>query len=146
MIDSNVELIEITENNITELNNSYIVAFTFAYAGAMGDREIIKIISKSNDVKVYKTNWNIVDGVIEKVEFFKPFMQELEKHGYEYLPAIDGWSEIDMGMGNVLFIKSRYLAEFEKYQESEYSKVNCQPTAYCFKVIPLLKWFFEEIL
>ena len=146
MRNSDVELIEITENNVNELNNSYIAAFTFAYAGAMGDCSMVKFISKSNKVKVYETNWNIKDGIIDKVDFFKPFMKELEKNGYDYLPETDGWKKVDMGMGNILFIKTRYWADFEKFQEKEYSNVNCQPTAYCFKVIPLLKWFFEENL
>lgn len=144
MRNCEVDFINVREENVKEIKDNEVVAFTFAYGGAMGEPGNLTIISKSDKVKVYKTNW-IEEDIVEQISFFKPFMEDLVKSEYWLMNEQEGWDKFELGMGNYLFIKSQYLSDFEKFAKEEYKNTRKMFGALCYKIIPLLKWFFEEI-
>ena len=86
------------------------------------------------------------EDVVEQISFFKPFMEDLVKSEYWLMNEQEGWDKFELGMGNYLFIKSQYLSDFEKFAKEEYKNTRKMFGALCYKIIPLLKWFFEENL
>ena len=143
MRNSEVDFIYVDKDNAKEIKDNEVVAFTFAYGGAMGEPGNLTLVCKSDEVRVYKTNW-VYEDMVNEIGFFKHYMEKLIKSDYWLLPEDEGWDKFDLGAGNYLFIKSEYLAEFDKFAKKEYKNVRLEFGALCYKIVPLLKWYFEE--
>ena len=109
MMDS----IEITKNNIKEINYNDIMFLSFAESGAMGEPAGIEILLK--DLKLYHTNYCYSEDIKIKDLFsiFPPL--ETFQCGMCIVTHLDeNWKWLDMGMGNYLLIRNTI---YDKYVE-----------------------------
>ena len=122
MIKRNVEIESleyITHDNVDNIKMDNVVAFTFAYDGAMGHPGELEIAYKECDeLKFYHINraYNDDESLVDKVDkgFFNEFATAIEETGW-LIPELGGWKKIEMGMGNYLFIRREYFEDFEKF-------------------------------
>lgn len=112
-----IQTIEITKSNIQEFGNLDIVAFSLAYAGAMGEKGGIYIIT--SDSKLYHTIFLRCGLSSEEVHRLCPVLKNSD-FGVFGLKTPDGWSSMYMGGGNFLIMNSALFKTIEEKQLSPY--------------------------
>lgn len=142
-------IIQVSRSNVFEISYDNIVAFTFAYAGAMGDCGGLTVIHKADCLNFYHINrvYNDDEELVEMVDnsYFKPFADAIKSTGW-LIPELEGWKKIEMGQGNYLFIRKQYLNELENLCNcinNDILKFRTLIYTYSFSIINLL---FNDIL
>lgn len=106
--------VKISNKNVNNINFDNILAFSYGGPGAMGEPGHLIIVEKNKRLKFYESNlvYNKDEELIDKLFhiFPKEFEESLVDSGF--LPDLDGWKEIDLGMGNSLCIREEYYSEF----------------------------------
>lgn len=108
-----MNIIEINEFNYQAYTKLDIVAFSFAYEGAMGERGGIYIIDK--DGQVYHANYWYGDNCIERkhIKCIIPVFTDLE-FGLGCETNNDNWTSVYLGFGNSLLIIKEISDGFNK--------------------------------
>ncbi len=114
-MNEEIQIEKITEKNVDDIKYENIKMFSFAYAGAMGDPGEIVFAHFDKELKFYSINWNY-DPFMDEVDkkFFKPFAIPFKENDYGYLPTLEGWRKLELGMGNFLLIREEEYKQFEK--------------------------------
>lgn len=105
----------LSEEQVKNLNYEDIIAFTVAEGGAMGNPGNIEIVVSKNDNLIgYETNPSY--GGIPLYKLYKaiPWLEKLVV-GIGYIANVgEGWTHINTGYGNHLFIREFMSDSFEK--------------------------------
>ena len=109
-----MNIIEISEFNYQAYTELDIVAFSFAYEGAMGEPGGIYIIDK--DGQMYHTNYFYGDNCIERdhIKDIIPIFTELEFGLLGCETRNENWASVDLGFGNSLLVKKEISESFNK--------------------------------
>lgn len=113
------EIIEITENNIDDINYDNIIAVTIAEGGAMGEPNSFYAVDYN--MQRYYTNFNSekisFDRLNNKFVLLKNFSCFME-----CVNNLDnGWNWFNMGYGNYLILRQKYYTNYKKYIEENFS-------------------------
>ena len=115
----------LSEEQVKKLNYEDIVAFTVAEGGAMGNPGNIEIVVSKNDKLIgYETNPSY--GGIPLYKLYKaiPWLEKLVV-GLGYIANVgEGWTHVDTGYGNHLFIRDFMSDSFdEKTKDKKVSEI-----------------------
>ena len=127
-----MKIIEITESNYQDHSSLDIVAFSFAYEGAMGEMGGIYIIDKHG--LIYHTNYFMGVDCLERdhIKDIIPVFVDLE-HGLNGCESKNSnWSSEYLGFGNTLLISNDIRDGFKKKVE----EAKCQRTGELFQQWP----------
>ncbi len=133
--DHNPIIENVTIDNVYQIKYENIAAFTYAYSGAMGDGGELTIVHKADDLKFYYINRFCGDEELVKIvdsTYFKPFADAIKQTGW-IIPELDDWKKLDMGQGNLLFIKKNYYKDFEALTDAIGNIIKSPPLLYLFK-------------
>lgn len=113
-----MNIITINESNYQEYTNLDIVAFSFAYEGAMGEPGCIYIIDKAG--QLYHADYFWGDDLIarEHIKDIIPIFEELEFHMFGCETQNENWISVDLGFGNNLLMIKAISADFQKEVET----------------------------
>ena len=114
-----MNIIEITESNYQNYQSLDIIAFSFAYEGAMGEPGAIYIIDR--DGKIYHANYCYGNDCIDTVHIkdIIPVIEEIEWQMFGCISNNDNWETQDLGFGNnLLMVKEIYDGFKEKVEEA----------------------------
>jgi len=119
--EESIPYIDITDENIDNINMEDIVAIRYAGGCSMGDSGGIQLLSYKNGLKFYYIN--LLDSekdIIDKVMngFFQPFGKYLLEHNFIIYDKFDGWKSYYTGCGNNLYVRNEYVDKFEKVGNS----------------------------
>lgn len=112
-----MNIIEICESNYQSYLNLDIVAFSFAYEGAMGEPGGIYIIDKAG--QIYHANYCWADNCIER-DHIKDIIPVFADLGFGLLgceSSNDNWSPVYLGFGNNLLVIKSLIDGFNKKVE-----------------------------
>ena len=112
-----MNIIEITGSNYWEYQSLDIVAFSFAYEGAMGEMGGIYIIDREG--QIYHANYFLGDDCIDRehIKDVIPVFVDLE-HGLMGSESNNpNWSSEYLGFGNTLLISNEIRDGFKKKVE-----------------------------
>ena len=110
-------IIEVTESNYQDYSSLDIVAFSFAYEGAMGEMGGIYIIDREG--QIYHANYILGDDCIDRehIKDVIPVFVDLE-HGLMGSESNNpNWSSECLGFGNTLLISNEIRDGFKKKVE-----------------------------
>lgn len=124
-------VIEITKDNIDEINYDDVIVITVATGPAQGEPNGVMIVTK--DLKVFHTNklvyygpkkaklWGITPNQIVPIkEFVKklPLFNKIGTNGLQFFNQDKDWEMIYMDYGNYLFIRKERADKFLKLVDS----------------------------
>jgi len=112
-----MDIIDITESNYQDYSSLDIVAFSFAYEGAMGEMGGIYIIDREG--QIYHANYFLGDDCIDRehIKDVIPVFVDLE-HGLMGSESNNpNWSSEYLGFGNTLLISNEIRDGFKKKVE-----------------------------
>lgn len=137
-----LDAIRLSKENYKDYLPLDMVAFSFAFAGAMGDAGGVAIVTA--DSKLYYINFLEEDLTDEELYEILPILPQcvLPIIGdAEYLP--DGWSHISMGAGNNLLIQTQFEEKFwdifEQYQNHVPAPFSCMHRCWAELMLILLE-------
>jgi hypothetical protein len=109
-----MNIIEISEFNYQAYTKLDIVAFSFAYEGAMGEHGGIYIIDK--DGQIYHANYCYGDNCIERehIKDIIPVFTDLEFGLLACETKNENWASVDLGFGNRLLMRKEISEGFNK--------------------------------
>ena len=113
-----MKIIEITESNYQDYQRIDIVAFSFAFSGAMGEGGGIYIVDREG--QIYHANYFLGDDCIDRehIKDVIPVFVDLE-HGLMGSESNNpNWSSEYLGFGNTLLISNEILDGFKKKVEN----------------------------
>ena len=116
-----MNIIEINESNYQSYQNLDIVAFSFAYEGAMGEPGGIYIIDKAG--QIYHANYYYGDDRIARdhIKDIIPVFTELKFGIMGCETRNENWVYVNLEYGNSLFmIKDIYDGFMKKAEEANY--------------------------
>ena len=119
-----MNIIEITESNRHDYSSLDIAAFSFAYAGAMGEMGGIYIIDR--DGKIYHANHCSGDDHIDSdhIKDIIPVFEDIGWYMFGCKSKNDDWEAIYLGCGNHLVILKEFHAEFnKKVEEANFQRI-----------------------
>lgn len=96
------EVIYIDDKNYRDYLNLDVIAFSFAYGGAMGSPGEILVITK--DTNIYSMNYVFGDMTIEMCYEVCSPLKDCEFGVIEVEKTPNGWKGISLGMGNFLVL------------------------------------------
>ena len=96
------EVIFINDKNYRDYLNLDVVAFSFAYGGAMGSGREIIVITKG--AGIYSMNYVFGDMTIEMCDEVCSTLKDCEFGVLEVEKTPNGWKGIGLGMGNFLVL------------------------------------------
>ena len=96
------EVIFINDKNYRDYLNLDVVAFSFAYGGAMGSGGEIIVITKG--AGIYSMNYFFGDMTIEMCDEVCSTLKDCEFGVLEVEKTPNGWKGIGLGMGNFLVL------------------------------------------
>lgn len=96
------EVVYIDEKNYRDYLNLEVIAFSFAYGGAMGSPGEILFIT--NEAKTYSMNYVFGDMTIEMCDEVCPPLKECDFGILEVEKTPNGWKGISLGFGNFLVL------------------------------------------
>ena len=114
-----MSIIEITESNYREYQSLDIMAFSFAYEGAMGEMGAIYIIDR--DGKIYHANYCQGDDPIDTdhISDIIPVFKDISWRMFDCLSNNPYWKSVGLFAGNTLLIVNESYDEFmKKVQEA----------------------------
>lgn len=113
-----MNIIEISNSNYQDYLSIDIVAFSFAYAGAMGEPGGINIIDRAG--QIYHANYCFGDNLLDS-EHIKEIIPMFE--GIDWMligcePNHDEWVAEDLGFGNHLLMLKEFSNGFQQKVEA----------------------------
>ena len=115
-----MEFIELSKENYKDYLPLDIAAFSFAFAGAMGDAGGVVIIT--TDGQLYYFNYVYQDFSKDDVDAILPILSQCELPIFGETDRVpDGWRHISLGAGNNLLMRNQYVESFFKMHK-EYAK------------------------
>ena len=115
-----MEFIELSKENYKDYLPLDIAAFSFAFAGAMGDAGGVVIITTSG--QLYYFNYAYQDFSGDDVDAILSILAQCELPIFGETDRVpEGWRYITLGAGNNLFMQNQYVEPFFKMHE-EYAK------------------------
>lgn len=115
-----MEFIELSKENYKDYLPLDIAAFSFAFAGAMGDAGGVVIITTSG--QLYYFNYAYQDFSGDDVDAILPILAQSELPIFGETDRVpEGWRHISLGAGNNLLMQNQYVEPFFKMHE-EYAK------------------------
>ena len=115
-----MEFIELSKENYKDYLPLDIAAFSFAFAGAMGDAGGVVIITTSG--QLYYFNYVYQDFSKDDVDAILPILSQCELPIFGETDRVpDGWRHISLGAGNNLLMQNQYVEPFFKMHK-EYAK------------------------
>ena len=114
-----MSIIEITESNYQDYPSLDIVAFSFAYEGAMGEMGAIYIIDR--DGKIYHANYCQGDERIDPshINDIIPVFKDISWRMFDCLSNNPDWKPVDLFAGNNLLMVNEIYDDFmKKVQEA----------------------------
>jgi hypothetical protein len=115
-----MEFIELSKENYKDYLPLDIAAFSFAFAGAMGDAGGVVIIT--TDGQLYYFNYVYQDFSKDDVDAILPILSQCELPIFGETDRVpEGWRHISLGAGNNLLMQNQYVDSFFKMHE-EYAK------------------------
>ena len=116
-----MNIVKICESNYQSYLNLEIVAFSFAYEGAMGEPGSIYIIDKAG--QIYNANYCWADNCIER-DHIKDIIPVFEDLGFGIMGCEsynDNWDAVYLGYGNTLLMTKDIIDGFnKKVEEAKY--------------------------
>lgn len=95
----------LTVENIEKIDANDIVAWTYASPGAMGrPGEITVITVQRQALYLYRCDYVSNEGIKDELSNRFPNI---------YKRGMDGWQEISMGMGNILYLRENLVSNFK---------------------------------
>ena len=119
----NMNIITINESNYQAYTNLDIVAFSFAYEGAMGEPGSIYIIDKTGQLYFADYFWG--DDLLDRehIKDIIPIFEELEFHMFGCETSNENWVPVDLGFGNNLLMIKDISEGFSKnVEEANYQR------------------------
>lgn len=115
---------DINESNYQAYTKLDIVAFSFAYEGAMGDAGSIYIIDKAGQIYRAYYCWK-EDGIArEHIKDIIPIFEDLQFQMFGIEIDNENWQSVDLGFGNSLLIKKDISDEFnQKVKEANFQRI-----------------------
>jgi len=112
-----MNIIEINESNYQDYTKLDIVAFSFAYEGAMGEMGGIYIIDKAG--QIYHANYFWGDNLIDRdhIKDIIPVFKDLEFGLLGCETSNENWESVDLGFGNSLLVTNTISEAFNKKVE-----------------------------
>ena len=111
-------MIELTHSNYNKYIPINIIAFSYAHSGAQGEPGGVKIIDK--DGTIFHFNYYLKDDLKEnEINEICPMIKNIESNR-----TLSEWTDLNMGMGNILFVNnsiSQEVKEKTKHLESRSS-------------------------
>lgn len=116
-----MEFIELSKENYKDYLPLDIAAFSFAFAGAMGDAGGVVIITTSG--QLYYFNYAYQDFSGDDVDAILPILAQCELPIFGETDRVpEGWRHISLGAGNNLLMQNQYVEPFFRMHE-EYAKM-----------------------
>ena len=116
-----MEFIELSKENYKDYLPLDIAAFSFAFAGAMGDAGGVVIITTSG--QLYYFNYAYQDFSGYDVDAILPILAQSELPIFGETDRVpEGWRHISLGAGNNLLMQNQYVEPFFRMHE-EYAKM-----------------------
>ncbi len=115
-----MEYVELSKENYKDYLPLDIVAFSFAFPGAMGDKGGVVIITTSG--QLFYFNYVCEEFTDVEMDAILPILSQCELPIFgetELVP--DGWRHISLGAGNNLLMQNQYVEPFFKMHE-EYAQ------------------------
>ena len=105
--------IELTNENLREIEYKNIIAVTIAEGGAMGEPNGFYAVE--SDYKLY--HFNFSSDTINKKDLFDKFpLLKTFKCFFEHVDNLDdGWEWFNMGFGNYLIVRDTFSKKVSKY-------------------------------
>ena len=112
-----MNIITISESNYQAYTSLDIVAFSFAYEGAMGEGGGIYIVDKTG--QIYHANYFWGEDLIERehIKDIIPIFEEFEFRLFGCETQNENWVSVDLGFGNSLLMIKDISADFKKKVE-----------------------------
>ncbi len=118
-----MEFIELSKENYKDYLPLDIAAFSFAFAGAMGDAGGVVIIT--TDGQLYYFNYVHQDFSGDDVGALLPILAQCELPIFGETDRVpEGWRHISLGAGNNLLMQNQYVEPFFKMHKEYAKKVN----------------------
>ena len=113
-----MNIFEITESNYQDYLSLDIVAFSYAYPGAMGEFGAIYIIDR--DGRIYHANYCDGDDRIniDHIKDIIPIFEGIDWGLIGCEPNNDAWVSVDLGLGNNLLMLKEISDGFNKKIEA----------------------------
>ena len=132
---NDIEVINLTDDILSNLKTENFIAITIAEGGAMGDPGAIEIVDK--ELKLYRTHFGEIDDKLLRERI--PFLNTLQI-GFGNIDGLDkDWAGLYTGYGNYLFVKSKYEKPILKYIDNNYSNTKLP------KVVELYSHWYEAL-
>ena len=119
-----MNVIEISESNYQDYNNLDIIAFSFAYEGAMGEPGSIYIIDK--DGQIYRAMYCWSDNCLERdhIKDIIPVFENLEFGLLGCESNNENWQTVSLGFGNSLIMAKAISEGFnQKVEEAHFQNI-----------------------
>ena len=116
-----MNIVEINESNYQGYTKLDIVAFSFAYEGAMGEMGGIYIIDKAG--QIYHANYFWGDNLIDRdhIKDIIPVFKDLEFGLLGCETSNENWVAVSLGFGNSLLVAKTFSEAFnKKVEEANY--------------------------
>lgn len=120
-----MEIIEISESNYQDYTNLDIVAFSFAYEGAMGEMGAIYIIC--HDGQIYHANYCQGGDPLDPrhIADIIPVFKDISWRMFDCISNNSDWRTIDLFAGNNLVMANNIYDTFmKKVQEANFETPN----------------------
>jgi hypothetical protein len=115
-----MKFIELSQENYKDYLPLDIAAFSFAFAGAMGDVGGVVIIT--TDGQLYYFNYVYQEFSKDDVNAILPILSQCDLPIFGETDRVpEGWRHISLGAGNNLLMQNQYVESFFKMHE-EYAK------------------------
>ena len=118
-----MEFIELSKENYKDYLPLDIAAFSYAFAGAMGDAGGVVIITTSG--QLYNFNYAYQDFSGDDVDAILPILAQCELPIFGKTDRVpEGWRHISLGAGNNLLMQNQYVESFFRMHEAYAKTVN----------------------
>ena len=115
-----MEFIELSKENYKDYLPLDIAAFSFAFAGAMGDAGGVVIIT--TDGQLYYFNYVYQEFSKDDFDAILPILSQCDLPIFGETDRVaEGWRHISLGAGNNLLMQNQYVEPFFKMHK-EYAK------------------------
>ena len=115
-----MKFIELSQENYKDYLPLDIAAFSFAFAGAMGDAGGVVIIT--TDGQLYYFNYVYQEFSKDDVDAILPILSQCDLPIFGETDRVPGgWRHISLGAGNNLLMQNQYVEPFFKMHK-EYAK------------------------
>lgn len=104
------ERIEITKENLEEIDYDSVIALTIAEGGAMGEPNALLVVT--DELKVYHLNFRTTEIPIETIKNKLTVLMKFDCGFWGTSISEEGWRSFNLGMGNHLIMRKEYAEKF----------------------------------